>query len=194
MEVFPPAPDESGSLDLIKRLQAGDSGAWSELYRRYHDQLLFAARMRLGSRLRAFVQSEDIFQSVARDAFLALRRFEYRGPGSLERYLRQMVLNKIRDQADMAGAQKRAGAVPLDAELADSLAARGSEPHYHDEAAYERLEHALSALPEELREILLLRKIDGLTSQEVAERTGKTDAAVRKAMSRALARLALLRS
>ena len=39
----------------------------------------------------------------------------------------------------------------------------------------------LAMLPEDLREIVLLRKVDGLSSQEVAERTGMSDAAVRKA-------------
>lgn len=191
MGAFPEPPDEKTSLDLVRRLQRGENEAWEELYRRYHDQLLFAARVRLGTRLRAYLESEDILQSVARDAFLSMKGFEYRGPGSLAGYLHRMVQNKIRDRADSARAKGRSGALPLDPALAESLAAPEGEPRYHDAPAYEKLERALAALPDDLREIVLLRKVDGLTSQEVAGRLGKTDQAVRQATSRALARLAL---
>jgi len=200
MDSFPAAPDESASLDLVARIQGGERGAWQELYARYHDQLLLAVRLRLGPGLRAWLQSEDVFQSVAKEALSALPRFEYRGPGSLERFLKTLVNNKIRDRADTFGAQKRSGSVPLSDSLAASLVAppTGSpaeaSPGYYDAATYARLERALAQLPDEQREVLLLRKVDGLSSQEVAERTGRSDDAVRKATSRALARLATLMS
>ena len=40
-----------------------------------------------------------------------------------------------------------------------------------------------------MHEMLLLRKVDGLSSKEAAQRTGRTDAAARQLYSRALARL-----
>lgn len=182
-------PPESVSLDLVRRIQGGDRAAWNELYARYHDQLLLVVRMRLGSKLRGFLESEDIFQSVALDAFRALERFEYRGQGSLERYLRTLVVNKIRDRADTIAAEKRAGAVPLDEE---QLARAAPGPSYHDSRRFERLERALRTLPAEQRELILLRKLEGLSSQEVAARLGTSDEAARKAFSRAMARLATL--
>ena len=190
---FPTPPDERQSLDLVRRIQAGEDEAWHELYERYHDQLLLVVRMRLGRGLRRWLQSEDVFQSVAREALTALPRFEDRGPGSLERFLKTLVTNKIRDRADTFGAAKRKGAVPLTDAVADGLADPATEAlRYHDAETYERLERCLAELPDELREVLLLRKVDGLGSQEVAELTGRSDAAVRKATSRALARLARL--
>ena len=190
MDGLPKAPDESASLDIVARIQDGDDEAWAELYRRYHDQLLFTVRMRLGAGLRAVLQSEDVFQSVAVDAFEALQRFEYRGPGSLERFLKQMVLNKIRDRAKYFGAEKRAGAQPLDEATAASLGAEENAVGYHEAETYERLERAIRALPEDMREVLLLRKIEGLSSLEVAEAVGKSDAAVRQLASRAMAKVA----
>ncbi|MEQ1891511.1 MAG: sigma-70 family RNA polymerase sigma factor [Planctomycetota bacterium] len=182
-----PAP-ESLSMELVKRIQGGERAAWNELYARYHDQLLLAARLRLGPGLRRHLTSEDVFQSVALEAFRALERFEYRGPGSLETWLRTLVLNKIRDRADTFGAQKRAGDVALDDALASSLAEPA--PAYHDGARYERLERALAELEPVARELLLLRKLEGLSSKEAAARLGLSDDAARKAYSRALARLA----
>jgi RNA polymerase sigma-70 factor (ECF subfamily) len=174
-------------------LQQGDRDAWSELYARYHDQLLLTIRLRLGRGLRGHLQSEDILQSVALEAFLELGAFEYRGAKSLERFLSQLVIHKIRDRADTFGAQKRAGTVPLDERLASEIAAPESDPlQYLDAERYERLERGLNSLPTDLREVLVLRKFDGLSSQEIAARLGKSDEAVRKTYSRALARLSLL--
>jgi RNA polymerase sigma-70 factor (ECF subfamily) len=187
---FPSPPDESRSLELVRRIQGGEDAAWNELYMRYHDQLLLAVRTRLGERLRAHLQSEDIFQSVALDALDALRAFEYRGPGSLERFLRTLVMNKIRDRADTFGAQKRRGGVPLTDAVLASASDPATEVRYHDTETYARLEAALGTLPDEQREIVLLRRVDGMSSKEVAEHLGKSDESVRKAYSRALARLA----
>lgn len=190
-EAFPAPPEESRSLDLVQRIKAGERAAWDELYARYHDQLLLAVRMRLGAGLRRYLQSEDIFQSVALEAFEALGRFEYRGTGSLERFLRTLVVNKIRDRADLFGAEKRGGAQApgaFDESHADSQPA-GPGPSYYDAPQYERLERALNALAAEERELIVLRKLEGLSSQEVAAHLGCSDEAARKAFSRAMARL-----
>jgi RNA polymerase sigma factor CnrH len=147
--------------------------------------------MRLGSGLRSVLQSEDVFQSVALDALSALKRFEYRGPGSLERYLKQMVLNKIRDRAKAFGTAKRAGnRIDSEATFAGLAAPGAAEVGYYEAAVYVRLERAIAGLPDEMREVLLLRRIEGLSSLEVAERLGKSDASVRQIASRAMARLA----
>lgn len=191
MADLPTEPEESASLDLVARIQKGDEDAWGELYRRYHDQLLFTVRMRLGSGLRAVLQSEDVFQSVALDALQALRHFEYRGPGSLERFLKQMVLNKIRDRAKYFGAEKRAGGVALEASELDAVALNADDgPGYHEAETYEQLEQAIKSLPDDMREVLLLRKVEGLTSREVAEQLGRSDASVRQLASRAMAKVA----
>ncbi len=193
MRAFPPEPEASVSLELVSRIQRGDHAAWRELYERYHDQLLLAVRLRLGRGLRRWLQSEDIFQSVALEAFRALPGFEYRGKGSLVGFLERLVVNKIRDRADTFAAEKRAGAMALDEERLDALPiGAAGDVRYFDAERYERLERGLSALPGDMREMLVLRKVEGLSSKEVAARLGKTDEAVRKAYSRALARLSLL--
>lgn len=193
MRAVPPPPDFQSSIELLARLRGGDRAAWEDLYARYHDQLLLTIRLRLGSGLRRHLQSEDILQSVVLEAFLELDAFEYRGAHSLERFLHHLVLNKIRDRADTFGAQKRAGSVPLDAHTAGAIAAPDAdELRYRDTRRYDDLERCLRALPIEMREVIVLRKLDGLSSREVAERLGKSDEAVRKLYSRALARLARL--
>lgn len=192
MSEFPPPPDEGETLDLLGRIRGGEGEAWNDLYRRYHDQLLLTIRARLGSGLRRHMQSEDVLQSVALEAFRDLDGFAYRGPGSLRHFLNKLVLNKIRDRADHFGALKRAGDTPLGDTLLASVPDPATEPTYHDAERYGALERSLARLPEDLREVLLLRRVDGLPSREVAELLGRSDEAVRKAYSRALAKLALM--
>lgn len=191
MTVWPKTSDDAETRDLVRRIQVGEESAWTELYRLYHDELLFLARARLGPGLRSALQSEDIVQSVALEALRELRRFEVREPGGLRRFLRGLVLNKIRDRADTYSAAKRAGSVPLTAEHVETIAAPEARSPYTD-PGYERLERALAALPAEMREVIMLRRIEELSSQATAARLGKSDDAVRKLYSRALARLAVL--
>lgn len=176
--------------ELLARVRDGDAGAFGELYHRYHDELLFAVRLHLGPRLRSKLESEDILQSVAIEAMRALPRLNEDRSGGLRHYLHTMVVNKIRGRADHFDAQKRAGDVPLTPSAAANLA--GEEPCYHQSDRFERLERAMNALPDDFRQILTLRKVDGLTSKEAARVLDRSDAAVRKLYSRALARLAML--
>lgn len=181
------------SLNLVRRIQGGDSGAWDELYLRYRDQLLLSIRCRLGPSLRARLESEDILHSVFKDALEDLPRFEPRHTRALNHYLHTCVLNKIRNKADYYGAEKRRGEVPL----SDSLIARlpnpaDATPQYHDPPRYAALEQALSRLPDEMREVILLRRVEELSNQDAAEIMVKTPDATSKLYNRAIARLTTL--
>jgi RNA polymerase sigma-70 factor, ECF subfamily len=186
----PPGTSLPLTLDLVQRIQAGDRAAWNDLYRRYRDRLLFAVRCRLGPGLRKRLDSEDILQSVMLEALTELPGFAPRGDDGLRHFLHVLITRKIRDRADTFGAEKRRGEVPL-GDLADALPAPGDDGvGYSDPARYARLERAMARLPDDLREVVLLRKVDGLPSADVAKLRGTTDAAVRKQTSRALAQLA----
>lgn len=185
------SPDEN-SIDLVRRIQGGDTRAWEALYLRYRDRLLFSIRCRLGPALRARLESEDILHSVFKDALSDLHRFEPRNPQSLHRYLHTCVLNKIRSKADYFAAKKRAGEV----RLSDSLIERipnpsGAEPRYSDHERFDRLERAMQRLPDDMREIILLRKVEELPNLEAARIVGKSPEATSKLYNRALARLAV---
>lgn len=182
---------DSNTLELFERLREGDSSAFGDLYRRYHDELLFAVRAHLGPRLRSRLESEDILQSVAADAFRALKGVRAETPEGLRHYLHAMIVNKIRGRADHFNAVKRDGDVPLTSAHAQQIAGDCAEPQYHDTERFGRLESALESLPDEMREVIVLRKVDGLPSRQVAVRMGRTDEAVRKLYSRAMARLTL---
>ena len=52
-----------------------------------------------------------------------------------------------------------------------------------------RLEEALASLPDDQREALRLRYVEGMPSKQIAERLGKTDGGVRVMLTRSLNRL-----
>jgi RNA polymerase sigma factor (sigma-70 family) len=79
--------------------------------------------------------------------------------------------------------------VPLTDSVAGSLATP-EPPGYHDRERYEQLERALARLPDEMRRVVVLRKVDGLSSKEAAAQLGRSDAATRQLYARAIARLA----
>lgn len=182
-------PEDAASAELVRRIQAGDASAWEDLYRRYHDALLFSIRCRLSPALRARVGSEDVFQSVVRAALSDLGRFEPRGPGSLSRYLHTAVLNRIRNAADWHGAAKRAGEVPLTDSALERLAAPERAPEYLDLERWSKLERALADLEPDAREVVLLRTVEGSSNLDAAARLGRTPESTSKLYHRALARL-----
>lgn len=186
-------PSMDASLDLVRRIQDGDNRAWEELYLRYRDQLLLSIRCRLGPGLRSHLESEDILQSVFREALSDLHRFEPRQPRALNHYLHTCVLNKIRNKADYFGAAKRQGETALTDALSQQIPdPLEGTPQYHDSARYAALESALARLSDEMREVVLLRRVEGLSNQETADLLEKTPAATSKLYNRAVARLAML--
>ncbi len=187
MPGLPTPLDDDATLHLVRRLRAGEPGAWDEFYRRYHDELLFTIRNGMGTRLRGFLQSEDVLQSVALEAFQAMSTFTDRGRGSLRAFLHRLIRSKLVDRGRAVTAQKRSGAVPLTPSIAADLA--GAAPQYFDEERYGRIERALALLPAEMRDVIVLRRVEGCSCREAAERLGKSDDATRKLYSRALARL-----
>ena len=186
---FPPTPDPSNSLELLQRLRGGEAAAFDALFRRHRDELLLAVRAGMGPRLRAAMQSEDVLQSVALEAFQALQRGTPTAAGFVGTLVR-LVRHRLVDRARKLQRRARLAEVRL-SETVSGAAVTTNAPSYGD-PRYERLERALAALPRELRDIIRWRRFDGLSSQEIAARTGRSDDAVRKLLSRAMAKLTLL--
>jgi RNA polymerase sigma factor (sigma-70 family) len=65
------------------------------------------ARRRLGAKLRVKEEADDLAQTTFREATRDFDRYEYRGEGSLLRWLMQILRNKIRDKAEYYSAGKR---------------------------------------------------------------------------------------
>ncbi len=128
----------------------------------------------------------DLVQETLLQVFKKIDAFEHRGEGAFQAYLRQAVMNRIRNEIRNAGRRPNRG--ELDESVADDQlspleAAIGAETVQQYEAALQRL-------TDDDRELVVGRIELGLTYSEIAAATGRptTDAA-RMAVTRAIARL-----
>jgi RNA polymerase sigma-70 factor, ECF subfamily len=184
--VTQPGPGET-SLDLLERAKAGDRHALDVLIARYLPRLRRWAHGRLPSWARDLADTQDLVQETVFKAFTQVERFEIRGEGALQAYLRQALINRIRSE------MRRAGRRPPSSALDTQTEAAGPSPL--EEAigreAVERYESALSRLRPEDREAIVGRLELGLNNEELAEALDKpTPNAARMAVERALLRLA----
>ena len=123
-----------------------------------------------------------------------MAEFEPRGSGALQAYLRQAVVNRLRDELRRRGRQPES--IELDAAGGDQGAAIAGAPSPLEQAIgrqnLDRYDRALATLRPEDREAIIGRVEMGYTYAELAEAVGKTTAeAARKATERALVRLAV---
>jgi RNA polymerase sigma factor (sigma-70 family) len=182
-----PQPAWPSTLTLLTRARGGDRSALDELFARYLPNLRRWARGRLPAWARDLADTQDLVQDALLETFKHVDGFEHRGQGALQAYLRQAILNRIRNELKRAG--RRPVATGLDTELADLNqspleAAIGAE-------AIARYDAALARLSEDDRELVVARLELDLSYLDVADATGRPTAnAARMAVSRALVRLA----
>lgn len=159
---------------LILRARAGDERAFEELMRRHERAVLGLCARLLGAGGEAEEAAQDVFWKL------------YRSLGSLdedravEPWLYRVAWNACRDRL-----RRRRPQVEL-TEGVSTVAARGDLALVLGE-----LREAVERLPDGERAALLLREIEGLETEEVAERMGSTAVTVRSQISRARARARL---
>jgi len=181
-----PADSES-TFDLIDRAKAGDQRAIERLFDRHLKPLQRWAKGRLPQWARDLADTEDLVQDVLLQTFKRIDNFEVRRVGALQAYLRQAVVNRVRDELRRKARQPEATDLNgLELELSPSPL----EDAIGREAA-ERYQRALQVLKPEEREAIIGRIEMGYSYDELAQVLGKPSAdAARKTAQRALVRLA----
>jgi RNA polymerase sigma-70 factor (ECF subfamily) len=192
---------ESISDALVERLRGGDAEALAELLKQYRGPLLAYINSRLGPAMKTRVEADDILQDLS---VVALKRLADLAAPTRDPFpwLCHLSEQRIIDtHRRLFGAQKRAAErqVPLDTplgresegKLEDLLVASLTTPSDALSKNQKQLELllAIQQLPAKMQEILRLRYTEGLTTREIAERLGTSDAAIRVQLSRAVARL-----
>jgi RNA polymerase sigma factor (sigma-70 family) len=174
------------TIHLIARARAGDQDALERLFARHLKPLQRWARGRLPKWARDLADTDDLVQDALTQTFRRIGDFEPHGVGALQAYLRQAVLNRIRNELRRKGRQPQA--TDLD-ELRESGDSPLEEAIGREAAA--RYEQALERLAPDDREAIIARVEMGYSYGEIAEALGKPTAeAARKAARRALERLA----
>lgn len=180
------AAESTGTL--VERAQTGDAAAANTLTARYLPRLRSWATGRLPPHARDATDTEDLVQETLLASLRQLPTVQARDPGAWFAYLRQAVLNRIRDRI------RRSKRRPVKQDL-DDIMYEGPSPLERavgtERAA--RYARALDKLKTHEQNAVVGRLELGLSYQELAGLLGKaTPDAARVAAARAIARLARL--
>jgi RNA polymerase sigma-70 factor (ECF subfamily) len=179
--------DLESTVRLFARAQAGDRDALHQLLSRHLTPLRRWASGRLPKWARDVSDTDDLVQDTLLGTIRRLSDFELRSPGALQAYLREAILNRVRDA--LRRRSRRPETAPLDGVEVDPAVSPLEEAIGHE--ALERYEQALHSLTPADREAVIGRVEMGYSYDELAEALGKPSAdAARKAAKRALLRLA----
>jgi RNA polymerase sigma-70 factor (ECF subfamily) len=173
--------------DLLDRARAGDHEALNLLFERHVPLLRRWASGRLPRWARDIADTTDLVQETIVQTLKHLDSFEDRGDGALQAYLRQAVVNRIRNE--LRKVATRGAPLTLDSRIEDE----GTSP-LEAAIAQEMLEEydaALQRLKPEEREAVVSRVEFGLSYAEIADVLKKPSAnTARMTVARALVRLA----
>ena len=186
---------------LLVMAKGGDGAALGRLLERYRNYMGLLVRLQVGRRLRTKVDIEDLLQEIWLEIHRKIAQF--RGESEREfltwarRLIGSVLANQIRHYIGTRARDlrlERALTDDLDASsrvLNGSLVAPESSP---SQQAVRReqavlLADALQELPDDYREVIILRQLEGLSFPDVARRLGRTEDSVKNVWLRALARL-----
>jgi RNA polymerase sigma-70 factor (ECF subfamily) len=178
--------------------RAGSTDALGQALEGCRAYLLLIAHQELDPALRGKAGASDLVQETLADAVHDFERFEGTSADELRRWLRRLLLNNlvsfIRRYRD-ADKRDLAREVPLDTETQSdperglaSTAPSPSKRAMRQEQA-RAIQQALARLPEEYRQVLLLRFQEDLSFEEIGQRLQLSPNAARKRWARALKRL-----
>jgi RNA polymerase sigma-70 factor (ECF subfamily) len=194
MSSLPPPEDESQSdllsdeptIELVVRARSGDRQAVEALLQRSVPQLKRWAHGKLPAAARNTLDTGDLVQETVLHVLRRLDTFQPRHVGAMQAYLRQSVLNRIRDEV------RRIGRHPASCELPDDMPSE--EPSPLEQAvkaeAVSRYHQALTRVSPRDRELVVARIEAQWSYDEIARHFSMpTPDAARMAVSRALHRL-----
>ncbi len=176
------------SFALLLRAKSGDPQAREELFARYLPRVKRWAHGRLPAYSRSLLNTDDLAQEVLCRAVVALEKFNPHHEGAFQGFLRQIMVNRVRDE--VRSAQRRPAG-----ELLEDDEHVATDPSPIELAigreALERYEAALQRLKPHERELIVARCELDFSNDEIAALFDKpSSAAARVAIGRALVRLA----
>lgn len=170
---------------LLRRAKRGDERAFEELVRLYEGAVFSYAVSMLGSRQDAEEVTQDVFVKLWRTTA------QFRGACSVSTWIMRIARNAVTDRLRT----RREETLPLYTENGAGeeyeLPLIDEDPDHNPPQAHERAEkiatvrRAIAALPEDHREVIILRDLGGYSYAEIAEMLSLEDGTVRSRLNRA---------
>ncbi|KAF1709891.1 RNA polymerase sigma factor RpoE [Pseudoxanthomonas kalamensis DSM 18571] len=178
------APSQEPDLELVRRVQNGDSAAFDLLVRKYQHRVL--------ALIGRYVHDWSECQDVAQDAFLRAYRAmgSFRGESQFYTWLHRIAVNTAKNH--LTAHNRRPPTDDIDAGEAEQYDV-GTRLRDTDtperELMRQELERtvmrAVEALPPELRDAITLREVEGLSYEEIAQKMDCPIGTVRSRIFRA---------
>lgn len=192
-------PAEPTFAERLDQARGGDAPAQGDLLRRFEPWLRLLARVQLESRFAAKFDASDVVQQTLLEAVKAFPQFRGSTEAELTAWLRQILAHALAHEIRRYhGTAKRdiTQEVSLEARLAQSSQQLGSMlaesgPSPSQQAARRELDvllaDVLARMPDDYRDVLILRNLENLSHEEIASRMNRSPGAVRMLWVRALA-------
>lgn len=174
------------TLHVLERAQGGDELAARTLIERALPSVRRWAHGRLPRYARTDADTEDVVQDAFLGTLRRLKRFQHRTVGGLQAYLRQAVVNRVRDL--VRGSRRRGAEMDCDREPRDWKPSPLEAAIMREQL--DRFLDALRKLRPADRQVIVWRIELGYTAEEIATKLGKSKAAAGMTVTRAMTRLA----
>jgi RNA polymerase sigma-70 factor (ECF subfamily) len=201
------AKHEPDTDELLNQAGCGDLSARQRLLARHRDRLRKMVAIRLDRRLAARIDPSDVVQEALLDANKHLSQYLAKRPLPFYPWLRRLAWKRLIKQyerhlrASKRSANREECRIPLlpdhsSFDLASRLVAPGTSPTNRllRQEVLGRVKAALAQLPQNDREVLVLRFLEQMSTSEMAAVLETTEAAVKTRQTRALDRLCRLLS
>ena len=160
--------NESTDKELVKRVQKGDKGAFDLLVLKYEHKIV--------NLVMRYVRDPELSLDISQEAFVkayrALPRF--RGDSAFYTWLYRIAVNTAKNY--LAAQRRRPSDIELDLQDPEQygLHAKLKETDTPEGIALslelqDTLERAIQALPDDLRTAIILRELDGMSYEEIAQ-------------------------
>lgn len=175
---------------VVASAVAGDRAAVEHLLALVRPLVLRYCRARVGWRNQSSTCADDVAQEVCLAVLTALPRYVDQGRPFIS-FVYGIAAHKVNDAHRAAGRNR---AAPMATVPDEPTIEAGPEQRTLHREMNSRMAELLQLLPAKQREILVLRVVVGLSSEDTANAMGSTAGAIRVAQHRALARLRMATS
>jgi RNA polymerase sigma-70 factor (ECF subfamily) len=172
--------DDSPVAALLERARSGDQDARNELFEHCRAYVTLVARAQVGSWLQAKVDHSDLVQQTLLEAHRGLDKFRGTTDGEWLAWLKRIVQHNAADfvrRYGKAGKRRAAREVSLDVPAGDDSQGPGRDPR---DSAQQTPDY---------QEVIILRNLERLPFDEIADRLGRSRPAVQMLWMRAIRKL-----
>lgn len=190
-------------VQLLASAQAGDEEKLGQLLQLYRNYLIVLATAQLDARVRKRVSPSDLVQEAMLNAYRDFSQFRGCSEPELLSWLRRILINCLhhayethmqaqrRDVRRDVSLEEMNKTLDRSAHLAHSLADKNPSPSTcvsdHERAV--AMADQLAKLRADYRDVVVLRNLQGLSFDEIAERLGRKTGTVRMQWLRAIEKL-----